>query len=92
MSTSSFIILCAKRRNKTVSLSTNVVALSAINFYLFLIVVIDALCTIFTILLTFLKIRHFCYFVPKRHTELALKIGILVPKVAYDLPEFKIRP
>ena len=29
---------------------------------------------------------------PKRRPELALKTGILVPKVAYDLPEFKIRP
>ena len=27
-----------------------------------------------------------------RLPELALKTGILVPKVAYDLPEFKIRP
>ena len=26
------------------------------------------------------------------HPELALKPGILVPKVACDLPEFKIRP
>ena len=33
----------------------------------------------------------FC--VPKRHPELvALKTGILVPKVAYDLPKFKISP
>ena len=36
--------------------------------------------------------QHFCNFVPKRHLELALKTDILVPKVAYDLPEFKIRP
>ena len=27
-----------------------------------------------------------------RHPELSIKTGILVPKVAYDLPEFKIRP
>ena len=37
-------------------------------------------------------IHHFCHFVPKRHPELALKTGILMPKVAYNLPEFKIRP
>ena len=41
----------------------------------------------------FCKIHHFCHFVPQqRHPELALKTFILVPKVAYDLPEFKIRP
>jgi hypothetical protein len=35
----------------------------------------------------------FLQFVPKiRHPELALKTGILVPKVEYDLLEFKIRP
>ena len=28
----------------------------------------------------------------KAHPELALKTGILVPKVAYDLLEFKIKP
>ena len=33
MSTSSFIILCAKRRNKTVSLSTNVVSLLSIFIF-----------------------------------------------------------
>ena len=27
-----------------------------------------------------------------QNPELALKIGILVPKVTYDLPKFKIRP
>ena len=36
--------------------------------------------------------HHFCHFVPKRHPELALKTSILVPKVAYDVPDFKIRP
>ena len=36
----------------------------------------------------------FLSFLPKMHPELALKTGILVPKVAYDqdLPEFKSRP
>ena len=53
---------------------------------------LGTLCMIFTILLTFLQIHNFCNFVPNRHPELALKTSILVPKVAYDLPEFKIRP
>ena len=30
--------------------------------------------------------------VPKMYPELALKTGILVANVGYDLPEFKIRP
>ena len=50
-------------------------------------------CMIFTILLTrltFLLIHHFVS--QKRLPELALKTGILVPKVAHDLPKFKIRP
>ena len=34
----------------------------------------------------------FFHFVPKSHPKLALKTGIWVPKFAYDLPEFKIRP
>ena len=29
----------------------------------------------------FFYIHHFCHFVPKRYPELALKTGILVPKV-----------
>ena len=40
----------------------------------------------------FFYIHHFCHFVPKRYPELALKTGILVPNVAYDLLEFKVRP
>ena len=32
----------------------------------------------------------FCHFVLERHPELALKTDIVVPKVAYDLPKFKI--
>ena len=40
-----YYFVCAKRRNKIVSLSTNVVALSAINFfYLFLIVALYVNC------------------------------------------------
>ena len=50
------------------------------------------LCTILMILLTFFLNHHFCHFTSKRLPELALKTGILVPKVRYDLPEFNIRP
>ena len=34
------------------------------------------LCAIFTILQTFFLIHHLCNFAPKRHSELALKVGI----------------
>ena len=34
----------------------------------------------------------FLPFCTQNNPELALKTGIFVPKVTYDLPEFKIRP
>ena len=34
----------------------------------------------------------FLPFCTQKAPELALNTGIFVPKVAYDLPEFKIRP